>query len=92
MYRAGLSSAVSKTVDQVLGKRLEERLGNAELSPGDTETPWLYTSRPDRPNFGYRNIAPAEEDDLSRLEAREIARKVSLGLVDIKLQHDSILD
>ena len=84
-------SSAREIVENVVGRRIEERVGRIPSEPHGAGFVWVAGQRP---NVGYRLIAAREDDVVTPLQACDVPGQVGLRFPNIQhnCRHDLILD
>jgi hypothetical protein len=94
MYREAVSilGLAAEVSHEIRGQRIEEFGGYLELAFIDTELTSLARGfGRDGPHFRDGPIVAAEDDGLPCLDTVEVAGKMRLGLVNVELDHKTII-
>jgi hypothetical protein len=94
MYREAVSilGLAAEVSHEILRQRLKKLGGYLELAFIDTEPAFLARGLGrDGPHFRYGTIVTAEDNRFPRLDTVEVAGKMRLGLVNVELDHKTII-
>ncbi len=84
-------SATLEIVENVVGRRIEERFGQIPTEPHGAGFVWVAGQRP---NVGYRLVAAREDDVVTPLQACDEPGQAGIRCPNIQhnCRHDRILD